>query len=426
MGKRMSEAQRPAVSLWTLGTESGQVSRLSPLLGDGPMTATRVDQLRDALAAFDSAPLATLEAHSLPAALDLNHGMHLESASPLATQLADLISRSGQSPPGVVHHAADGGEMLYRMVVPAKVAAGVGRGLVRPMASKAVASGVHGALVGGRGIAAQATFVPVAAGAGAVVVAAPLVLLAVAAGISAYADHQRQAAIARITALLTKVHVDALNKERDKLDACVSPIASATAILLDRGQVGHSSGLTGAVTTIDNAIATATRRTNEWQTALKRMSRSRVEIERLCASFEGIQTRRGKFRIHLELAAVAIALRRRVLVLQAVEHAQLSDGNEFTNFSRFLKEEQASVDDLEVKIARVLADLGELRLGPPSAMKRPLITRGDYDTALRTVDRLRELKDLAANMTPQDGNLVIDTALKRDGSIVVFPATASA
>jgi hypothetical protein len=447
----MVDRQRAVVPLWTLGTEVGQAERLAPLLGEGPMTVARVDQLRSALAAFDSAPLVTLEAHPLPTELDLSRGMHLDSASPLATHLADLMSRSSQSAPLVMKHAADGGEMLYRMVVPAKVAAEVGRGFVRPMASKAVAGGVHSALVGGSGIAAQASFVPVAvgadvaaagaaagaagaagagaagvAGAGALTVAAPLVLLAVAIGISAHADHQRQVAIARITDLVEKLHLAALNQERDQLNGCVDAVESATAILLDRGQLGHSLGLDTAVATINTAIASATRRTGEWRTAVDKMSGTRIEIERLHKAFDGIETRGGKFRVHLELAALAIALKRRVLVLQAVEHSQISGGNEFAHFTRILRKEQAGIDQLESKIANVLADLGGLRLGPPSALKRPMLTRGDLDAVLTTMDRLRELKDSAAEMAPRNGDLVIDIARRKDGSIVVFPATASA
>jgi hypothetical protein len=444
----MSDSQREVVPLWTLGTEPGQAERLAPLLGDGPMTGARLDRLRNALAAFDSAPLVTLEAYPLPAGLDLNRGMHLDSASPLATHLADLMSRSGPAAPRVVKQATGGGEVLYRMVVPAKVVGEVGRGLVRPMASKAVAGGVHSALVGGSGIAAQASFVPVAvgadvaaagaavgaagagaagvAGAGVLTVAAPLVLLAVAAGISAHADHQRQMALARVTDLVEKLHVAALNQERDQLNGCVGTVESATAILLDQGQVGHSLGLDTAVATINTAIASAQRRTSEWQTAVGMMSGSRVDIERLGTAFEGINERGGRFRLHLELAALAIALKRRVLVLQAVEHAQLSGGNEFAQFIRILGKQQAGVDQLESEIAGVLTDLGRLRLGPPSALKRPMLTRGDLDAVLTTMDRLRELEDSATGMMPRDGDVVIDIARKQDGSIVVLPATASA
>ena len=84
---------------------------------------------------------------------------------------------------------------------------------------------IHSALMDSTGIVAQATFVPVgeAAAAGAVggagatagaavaggtalTVAAPLVLMAVAVGVSAYAEQQRQQAIEHITELLEQLH----------------------------------------------------------------------------------------------------------------------------------------------------------------------------------------------------------------------------
>ncbi|MGY4653776.1 hypothetical protein ACVWWN_007572 [Mycobacterium sp. URHB0021] len=74
---------------------------------------------------------------------------------------------------------------------------------MQPMASIAAVGGVHSALVNSGKIASQAMFVPVAgqataAGAAAVgavgtlTVAAPLMMMAVAVGASAYADHKRE------------------------------------------------------------------------------------------------------------------------------------------------------------------------------------------------------------------------------------------
>ena len=51
-------------------------------------------------------------------------------------------------------------------------------------------------------------------------VAAPLVLMAVAVGASAYADHQRQKATDRIAELLEQRHLDKLEEERNELDGC--------------------------------------------------------------------------------------------------------------------------------------------------------------------------------------------------------------
>src|SRR3546814_1963748 len=91
--------------------------------------------------------------------------------------------------------------------------------------------------MGSSGVVAQATFVPVGqvasvgavggagatasaavAGGTALTVAAPLVLMAVAVGVSAHADRQRQQAIEHITDLLDQLHEDALDAERSDLD----------------------------------------------------------------------------------------------------------------------------------------------------------------------------------------------------------------
>jgi len=145
------------VPVWTLATRDVVVPVIA---GDEAMTPERLGELRTVLATLADAPIATLEAHPLPKTLDRSTGLHLDSASPLATHLSQLISQTAKVAPAATVGA--GGEALYRMVVPAKVAAQVGSGLIKPMASKAASGGVHSALMGSSGIAAQATFVPVA------------------------------------------------------------------------------------------------------------------------------------------------------------------------------------------------------------------------------------------------------------------------
>ena len=176
------------VPVWTLATDEADIPAV---LSDTALTPDRLAGLRRALAEFSETPLTTLEAHAAPESLDRSNGIHLHGVSPLAQQLSQLV----KSTPKVV---TDGGETLYRMVLPTKVAAQVAGGMVKPMASSTVAGGVHSALTNGSKIAAQASFVPVtagkaaaagaatgsattagvaAAGAGALTVAAPLVLL---------------------------------------------------------------------------------------------------------------------------------------------------------------------------------------------------------------------------------------------------------
>ncbi len=211
----MTDDRRTTVPVWTLATADVK----APGLPAGePMTAERLAELRGVLAVMADEPIVTLEAHPLPDRIDRGRGLPLDAASPLAQHLSQFITQSTRTSLTAARATASG-EGLYRMVVPAKVAARFGQGVVRPMVSKGGAGGVLGPLVGPSGrIAANARFVPVggaaavgtvggagatagaaAAGGTALTVAAPLVLMAVAVGVSAYADQQRRQAIEHIT-----------------------------------------------------------------------------------------------------------------------------------------------------------------------------------------------------------------------------------
>jgi hypothetical protein len=78
----------------------------------------------------------------LPDNLDRSRGIPLDAASPLAQHLSQLISKTASPPSTTLTTVSKG---LYRMVVPAKVAAQFGEGLVRPMTSRRLrtASTVH-------------------------------------------------------------------------------------------------------------------------------------------------------------------------------------------------------------------------------------------------------------------------------------------
>lgn len=112
-------------------------------------------------------------------------------------------------------------------------------------------------------------------------VAAPLVLMAVAVGASAYADHQRQRAIDNIAQMLQKLHNDKLEQERNELDGCRDAIDKATGLLLDRGRVGASLGLDSAVHAISTATEKAARRVQRWEAALDAVGTDRVEVSEL-------------------------------------------------------------------------------------------------------------------------------------------------
>lgn len=426
------------VPVWALTTREANAPAL---LNEATMTPERLSELRTVLAAMADAPIATLEVHPIPRDLDRSGGIHLDSASPLAQHLSQLISKAPKTAPAV--SASAGGEALYRMVVPAKHAAQVSSGALKPMASKAAAGGIHGALTNSSGIVAQATFVPAAgqaaaagaatgsaatagvaaASAGALTVAAPLILMAVAVGVSAHAEHKRQQALERITELLEKIHEDKLETERNQLDGCRDAIDKATAILLDQGRPGASLGLDSAVHVISTAMEASRRRLKRWQQAIADLPREKVEVAALRKSFPGIDEPGGEFRAHLELATLAIALKRRVIVLQAVEHSQSDPSNPFESFVKALKADAQRVDELEFGIADVLRLLSRVELTSSRRILDKMVSAGDVNKLLSASYRLRALGD-EVDASRRASDVAIDIARDRDGSLVVLPAVA--
>ncbi|MEV4919795.1 hypothetical protein AB0K47_23660 [Streptomyces tirandamycinicus] len=436
----MTDDRKTTVPVWTLATADVRVPGLTA--GES-MTAERLTELRGALAVLADEPIVTLEAHPLPEKFDRGRGIPLDAASPLAHHLSQFITQSARTSLTAAR-ATGSGEVLYRMVVPAKVAARFGQGLVCSMAAKGVAGGIRGPLVNSAGgIVGQATFVPVgkaaaagtvggagatagaaAAGGAALTVAAPLVLMAVAVGVSAHADQKRRQAVEHITELLEQLQEDKLDDERSALDGCRAAIDKATAILLDQGRLGVSLGLDSAVHTIDTALSKVEIRLGRWRSALDGVPEGEaVELGTLTKSFPGVDDQGGRFRAHLELAALAIALKRRVIVLQAVEHAQGDPGNVFENFVRVLKRDQRHLDELESGIAGVLVRLSALELARPNGLL-PVFTPGEVDRLMSAAHRIHRLGDgVAVSGRPSD--VAIEIARDRDGSVVVFPALAA-
>lgn len=431
-GSEMSDEKATAVPVWTLSTTPGVQVPVS--IGEGALTGERLTELRSALVAFSNAPLVTLEAHPLTKKNDRSAGLKLEALSPLARELSRLAQNATKVP--AVTQVSTSTEVLYRMVVPAKVAAQVGQGLLKPMASKAASGGVYSELVGhGSRIAAKATFVPVStAGAAgvavgtvtagtALTVAAPLVLMAVAIGASAAADRQRERAIERITELLEKLLDEKLEHERSELDGCRDAIDKATALLLDHGKVGASLGLDSAVHAIGKATQMAERRLGKWEAHLDRLDGGRVDVADLEEAFGGIGEEGGEFRAHLELAALAIALKRRVVVLQAVEAGQSDPEKPFENFVRSLRVDQQRIDDLEARIAQVLQRLSSLELRSSGGLLDMVMTRSQVDDLLQTSYRLRAMRPDVAGMASTD--VVIEIERHQDGTLLVLPARAA-
>lgn len=423
------------VPVWTLATEQADVPAV---LGDTSLTHARLASLRRALAELSQTPLTTLEAHTVPDSVDRSKGIRLHGVSPLAQQLSQLV----KSTPKVV---PDGGETLYRMVLPAKVAAQAAGGMVKPMASSTVAGGIHSALTNGSKIAAQASFVPVtagkaaaagaatgsattagvaAAGAGALTIAAPLVLMAVAVGVSAYADQQRQKTLERITELLEKLVADNLEAEQHALEACRGSIQKATSIVLDEGRVGITLGLDSTVFAIETAVSKATSRIAKWEKALQAFDSDKVELNHLAKAIPGIESASSEFYVHVELAQLAIAMKRRVLVLQAVEHVQLSEANPFERFSAILRTEQHDIEMLEGRLDTLLLRLSSLQLDRSHGIRDVMFSSGEVDKLLNTTRRLRDLGQ-TVQIAGRQSEVTIDMVQEQDGSVIVFPAIAS-
>ena len=437
----MSDFDGTVVPLWTLSTSEGSTN-VPAFSDEDALTPERLSELRSALAAFATAPLVTLEAHPLPVKRDRTSGLPLDALSPLAQEISRLVANSPKVP--AVSQVAQSSEVLYRMHVPAKVASQFGEGFVKPMASKAAKGGVYGDLVSSTGknvVAAKATFVPIetaaagatgtavgtaagtAAAGTALTVAAPLMLMAVAVGASAYADHERQKAIENITELLEKLHDDKLESERSELDGCRDAIDKATALLLDRGTLGASLGLDSAVHAISIATQRAHTRAKRWEAGLDTvLADDHVDITELQTTFPGIASDGGEFRAHLEMAALAIALKRRVIVLQGVEAGQGDQDNPFENFVRSLREDQQRINDLEGRIENVLRRLAAIELRTPKRLIDKMMTRKQVDSLLDASYRLRALDPGPATST---GDVVIEIEKHEDGTLLVLPTRAA-
>ncbi|MEU0963607.1 hypothetical protein ABZ328_29295 [Micromonospora aurantiaca] len=432
------------VPVWTLATDPEKVSQAVELPVDHKgMTPERLAGLRQALAAFLDTPLVTVEAYPLPATAHLKGGRLLDAASPLAVQLRNLLKvpTNGTSGPA---GAATSTETLYRMVVPRSVAAQLGEGLVRSMPAKGVDGGIYGAILGKSGIEKQAAFVPVVAdasprgvtgavsgtakaatAAGIVTAAASFVLLAVATAASVYAEEQRRKAMERVTELLEELTAENLDAERDRLNGATAAVERATALMLDKGEAGHSLGLDAAVHTVDTAIAAAARRARTWRAKVAAFSSEGVEIADLTKAFPGIEQPNGAFRIELRLASLAIATKRRVTVLQAVEHAQKAPDLDFRRFTAMLQNEQRSVDELQGELHTLLADLAELQLrAPTKSFTDRLLTQGEVNKLLAWPGRLRHLAAEEAMSASALSDVEIGLVQREDGKVLVLPANA--
>ena len=132
----------------------------------------------------------------------------------------------------------------------------------------------------------------------------------------------------------------------------------------------------------------------------------------------------GTFRAHLELAALAISLKRRVILLQGVEAGQSDPANQFENFVRSLKDDQQRILELEARIDHVLLRLSDLEVRSPKRLIDQVMTRKQVDNLLDTSYRLMDLGVGVGAMAPSQ-EVVIEIEKQRDGTLLVLPARAA-
>ena len=254
-------------------------------------------------------------------------------------------------------------------------------------------------------------------------VAAPLVLMAVAVGASAYADQRRQKAIEHIAELLEKLHDDVWTMSAANSMAAAMPSRRPLRFCWIAAESARRSALTRLFTQSAPRLKTPSVALKKWEAALGAIVDNRAEPSDLEADFPGIGAEGGEFRAHLEFAALAIALKRRVVVLQAVEAGQGDLDNPFENFLRSLNEDHQRIDEFEARIPSVLLRLSALELRPPKRLIDKLMTRRQVENLFWTLPT-DSGPWARANATAQVADVVIEIE-KHDGTLLRLPTRAA-
>jgi hypothetical protein len=437
--KLMAEPQE--VPYWTLSTGGDEDDALVQRLqgDDVELSQDRLQRLRVALAAMSDNPPIVMERYAL-ALPDVPQGGRLVAAgSPLAKQLGDIIGTTRQVAP--VEAAAGSTEVLYRMVVPERLASQLAQGTAKQMVAKD--GGVYSAVRGAKSIVGNTRFVPVSAGTGtagaagaggaaaaaglgsvgavgAVVAAAPVVLLLAATAGSIYAEEQRRRTLERVEEVLNTLKADALDEERDDLNGAVAAITKATALLADEGRLGMSLGLDSAVNRIDTAVSRAERRVRDWERAVVGFDGSATPDE-LKAKFPGLGASGGEFEGKLRMACFAIAMKRRVAILQAAEHTQADTSLSLSRFNDALAEDTGDLAQLEQRIVHMLTELAHLKIAAPARRQHRVGYRpGEVRELLSWTPYLRTFADRETPASLGGTDLELCFVANDDGSIRVL------
>ena len=418
---KMTDETREVVPVWTLATGD----MLSPVVAmDGSMTAERLAELRNVLVAFATANRSPRSRYTRYPPRSTFPAVSLSTLqSPLAQHSTQLISKSGGAPPAVVSSVTNG-EALYRMVVPAKMAAGFNKGLIRPMKSKGVAGGVCSAFVNSSSdIVGAAHLCFLVRGdsycdrgscssgrRGGRRECGPhsccsTVLMAVAVGASAAAEHQRQGGNLR-----TLPSYSSSSTNRSSMMNQWSPMGAATQSTRRplwysmKESWGASLGLDSAVHALGKAIAAAERRLARWQMALDGLPNlGAVDVETLADSFPGIDEGGGGVSKHLELAACHCAEAAR----DRPPGCGACGSNSWQHVGELLSlaycRPISFVNKLESDIEDVLIRLSTLEIARPRGLRSPVVASKEVDRRLRTAYRLLRICRSSAGQGPSYG-----------------------
>lgn len=425
------------VPIWALSSGGSDDALLEQLYGGAQeLSRDRLDRVRAALVALSDDPPVVLERYAVTPEQVSGSGRLVSAGSPLAHSLSEIVGATRRAAPAEV--AAGTTEVLYKMVVPEKLAGQLAAGTARQMVAKG--GGVYSGIRGAKDIVGNARFVPVAAGAaggaaaggaagagamGVAIAAAPVVLLLAATAGSIYADEQRRAALERVENILNDLKQGQLDEELDELNGAVPAITKATALLADEGRLGTSLGLDSAVNRIDTAVSRAERRINEWERALIRFKGSATP-EALTKAFPGLGKSGGEFEAKLRMAVFAMAMKRRVAILQAAQHTRADSGLSLSRFNRELAKDTAELGELEDRISSLLGDMAALSIEAPKRRVDFAYRASEVRDLLKWTPRLRQFAAKEMPNAGRRGDLELYFVAHDDGSIrVLEPASES-
>jgi hypothetical protein len=115
------------------------------------------------------------------------------------------------------------------------------------------------------------------------------------------------------------------------------------------------------------------------------------------------------------MAGLAIAAKRRIMVLQAVEHAQINQGLSLKRFLAEIEREATALDELETGLIDVLTRLSELPIRVGSGIRDRILLSKDADELLKWPERLRDLRRREAPRVNSSGHIEIGIVLGADG-----------